>query len=89
MIKGTLKKRTFYGVNFEGPFYLKGERIISSMTVRIPKYEVPILAAKKKKSATDVVDAKIKIQDGVSNSFTRFQVGATLAGYLENQYAGR
>ena len=55
------------------------------MNVRIPKYDVPILAAKRKKSVTDVIDAKINIQDGVSNSFTRFQVGATLAGYLENQ----
>ena len=53
------------------------------MNVRIPKYEVPILAAMKKKSVTDIIDVKIRIQDGVSNSFRRFQVGATLAGYLE------
>ena len=59
------------------------------MNVRIPKYEVPILAARKKKIVTDAVDAKIKIQEGVSNSFTRFQVGDTLAGYLENQYSRR
>ena len=59
--------------------------MISSMNVRIPKYEVPILAAKKKKSVTDIMDVKISIQEGVSNSFTRFQVGATLDGYLENQ----
>ena len=59
--------------------------MISSMMVRIPKYDVPILAAKKRNSVTDVTDAKISIQEGVSNSFTRFQVGATLAGYLENQ----
>ena len=63
--------------------------MISSMMVRIPKYDVPILAAKRRKIVTDVIDAKIKIQEGVSNSFTRFQVGATLAGYLENQYSGR
>ena len=59
------------------------------MDIRIPKYEVPILAAKKKNSVTDVVDAKIKIQEGVSNSFTRFQDAGILAGYLENQYSGR
>ena len=72
-------------VYFEGPFYLKGERIISSMNVRIPNCEVPILAAMKKKIVTLIIDVKINIQDGRSNSFTRFQVGATLAGYLENQ----
>ena len=55
------------------------------MNVRIPKYEVPILAAMKKKIVTDIIDVKIRIQDGLSNSFRRFQVGATLAGYLENQ----
>ena len=60
--------------------------MISSMNVRIPKYDVPILAAKKRNSVTDVVDAKISIQEVGSNSFTRFQVGATLAGYLEYQY---
>ena len=59
------------------------------MDIRIPKYEVPILAAMKKKIVTDTIDVKINIQDGVSNSFTRFQVEATLAGYLENQYSGR
>ena len=59
--------------------------MISSMNVRIPKYEVPILAAMKKKSVTNIIDVKINIQDGGSNSFRRFQVGATLAGYLENQ----
>ena len=55
------------------------------MDIRIPKYEVPILAAMKKNIVTDVIDAKIKIQEGVSNSFTRFQVAGILAGYLENQ----
>ena len=59
--------------------------MISSMNVRIPKYEVPILAAKKKKRVTDIIDVKINIQDVGSNSFRRFQVGAILAGYLENQ----
>ena len=59
------------------------------MNVRIPKYEVPILAAMKKKIDTNVIDVKIPIQLGGSNSFTRFQVGATFAGYLENQYSGR
>ena len=53
--------------------YLKGERIISSVNVRTPKYEVPILAAMKKKSVTKRIDVKINIQDVVSNSLTRFQ----------------
>ena len=55
----------------------------------IPKYKVPILAAMKKKMVTDIIEMKISIQDVGSNSFTRFQVAATLAGYLENQYSGR
>ena len=59
------------------------------MNVWIPKYEVPILAAMKKKIVTNIMDVKIPIQPGGSNSFTRFQVGATLAGYLENQKSGR
>ena len=59
------------------------------MNVRIPKCKDPILAAKKKKRVTDRIDVKISIQDVGSNSFRRFQVGATLAGYLENQYVGR
>ena len=85
IINGTLKKRTFYIVYFEGPVYLKGERIISSMNVRIPKFKFPSLAEKKKKIDTDIIDAKISNQDVGSNSFRRFQVAATLAGYLENQ----
>ena len=60
-------------------------KTISAVKVRIPKCKVPILAEKKKKIVTDIIDVKISVQDGVSNSFTRFQVGATLAGYLENQ----
>ena len=56
------------------------------MNVRIPKRTVPILAEKKKKIVTDIIDVKMSNQDVGSNSFTRFQVGATLAGYLENQY---
>ena len=59
--------------------------MISSRNVQIPKYKVPILAAMKKKIDIDTIDAKINIQEGVSNSFTRFQVGRTLAGYLKNQ----
>ena len=72
-------------IYFEVPIYLKGERIISTVVVRIPKYEVPILAAMKRKIVTDIIDVKINIQHGRSNSFRRFQIGATLAGYLENQ----
>ena len=55
------------------------------MVGRIPKYEVPIFAAMKKKIVTDMIDVKISNQDVGSNSLRRFQVGATLAGYLENQ----
>ena len=86
--KGTLKIGTSNLLDFfhyEGPIYLKGERIISSVNVLIPKYEVPILAAMKKKIVTNIIDVRINIQDGGSNSFRRFQVGLTLAGYLENQ----
>ena len=63
--------------------------MISSMNVRIPKYEVPILAAMKKKIVTNIIEIKINNQDGGSNRFRRFQVGATLAGYLDHQYSGR
>ena len=59
------------------------------MTVRIPKCKFPILAEKKKKIVTDIIERKISNQDVGSNSFTRFQVGRILAGYLENQYEGR
>ena len=65
--------------------YLKGERIISSMDIRIPKYLVPILAAMKKKIVTNTIERKINIQDVRSKSFSRFQVGATLAGNLDHQ----
>ena len=56
------------------------------MDTWIPKYLVPILAARKKKSVTNMIEMKINIQDVRSNSFNRLKVGATLAGYLENQY---
>ena len=55
------------------------------MDTWIPKYLVPILAAMKKKIVTNTMERKINIQDVRSNNFSRFQVGATLAGYLENQ----
>ena len=58
------------------------------MNVRIPNCEVPILAAMKKKIVTDIIEMKINIQDGRSNSFRRFQVGATLAGYLDPKIFG-
>ena len=70
---------------FEGPIYLKGERIISSMNIRIPKYEVPILAAIRKKRVIDKIESKINTHDVGSNSFKRFQIGEILAGYFENQ----
>ena len=80
------RKRVISGLFcFKGTIYLNGERIISSMDIWIPKYLVPILAAMKKKSVTNIIEMKINIQDVRSNSFRRFQVGATLAGYLENQ----
>ena len=86
MINGTLEKRGILGLFcFKGPIYLNGERIISSMDIWIPKYLVPILAARKKKSVTNIIEMKINNQDVRSKSFSRFQVGATLAGYLENQ----
>ena len=65
---------------------LKGERIISSLYVRIPKCEVPILAEKKKKKDTEIIDENINIHDGGSNSFRRFHVGLTFSGNLLNQY---
>ena len=55
----------------------------------IPKYEVPILPAIKKKIVTNKIDRKSSIQDLESNSFKRFQVGGVLDGNLENQYCGR
>ena len=58
------------------------------MNVRILKDEEPILAETKKKIDTENIDVKINIQDKGSNSFRRFQVGATLEGYFENQYMG-
>ena len=50
---------------------------------------VPILAERKKKNETNRIERKSNIQDIGSNTFRIFQVGATLAGYLENQYSGR
>ena len=58
---------------------------MSSVNVLTPKQKVPILAASKKKNWTIVIERKISIQDSGSNSFVRFQVGATFDGYLENQ----
>ena len=58
------------------------------MYVRIPKCEVPILAEKKKKKDTEIIDENINVHDGGSNSFRRFHVGDFLAGNLENQYRG-
>ena len=55
------------------------------MNIRIPKYEVPILAAMKKKSVIDKIESKINTQDCGSNSFKRFQIGEILDGYFENQ----
>ena len=63
--------------------------MISCMTVFVPKYVEPTLAAMKKKIDTDKMDIKIKIQDFVSNNFKRFQVGAALAGNFEYQFSGR
>ena len=59
------------------------------MNVGVPKYKVPILAEKKKKMETEIMDRKIPIHPGGSNSFTRFQVAGILDGYLENQNSGR
>ena len=70
---------------FHEQIHLKGDRIISSMKVTISKYEVPILAARNKKSVTNIIDVTISIQDVLSNSFRRFQVGSSFSGDLENQ----
>ena len=64
---------------------LKGNKTISSVNVRIPKHEEPILAEILRKIVTDKIEAKINIQDWGSNSFRRFQVGEVLEGNLENQ----
>ena len=59
---------------------LNGERMISSVQVRIPKYETPILAEAKKNIETNKVETKIKNQvNGVKIS-TRFQIGEILGG---------
>ena len=39
----------------------------------------------KKMIDTKIIDRKSKIQDVGSNTFTIFQIGGVLAGYLENQ----
>ena len=59
---------------------LNGERMISSVQVRIPKYETPILAEAKKTIETNKVETKIRNQvNGVKIS-TRFQIGEVLGG---------
>ena len=63
--------------------------MISPLYVRIPKCEDPILAEKKKKIVTQVIDETINIQDCGSNSFRRFHVGGTLDAVLLNQKSGR
>ena len=63
--------------------------MISSVNVRIPKFEVPSLAENEKKSDTSKIDRKINVQDGRSNNFRRFQMGRTFDGYLVNQYSGK
>ena len=63
----------------------QGERIISAVNVLTPNIEVPILAAMEKKIDSNNNEMKINIQDIGSNIFTRFQIGETLSGYLENQ----
>ena len=65
--------------------YLKGERTISAVDGRVPKYEVPILDAMKKKIDTDKIERKINIQDWGSKSFKRFQIGGVSEGYFEYQ----
>ena len=89
--RDSLREESFKIVYFKCRIYynLKGKRIISSISGRIPKYKVPILAAMNKKSVTKKRDVKIRIQDIGSNSLSKFQVGAILGGYLEYQYSGR
>ena len=64
----------------------KQKQTLDQIEVEFPKCKAPILAEKKKKLKTNKIERKMKIQDIGSNSFRRFQVGATLAGNLENQY---
>ena len=63
--------------------------MISSNAVLIPKYLVPILAATLRNIVTERIETKINVQEVISNNFNRFQIGATLAGYLEYQFSGR
>ena len=70
---------------YKSNFYLKGERIISAVNVLTPNNEVPILATMTKKIDNKNNEMNINVQDIRSNIFTRFQIGETFSGYLENQ----
>ena len=61
---------------------LKGERTISTLKVRIPNLEDPSLEEKKKKIDTERMERNRPVHPGGSNSFNRFQVAGSLAGYL-------
>ena len=65
---------------------LKGERIISSLNVWIPKYEAPTLAETRKNNDTEKIDRNVNIQDMGVKRLTRFHTGDLCSGYLENQY---
>ena len=78
-----------YLVSIQGSsICLKGEKMISSLKIGIPKC-LPSLAEKKNTIVTPTMDKKSPIHPGGSNSFNRFQVAGILAGYRENQYTGR
>ena len=47
------------------------------------------MAAILKNIVTERIETKINVQEVISNNFKRFQIGATLAGYLEYQFSGR
>ena len=58
---------------------------MSAVNVLTPNNEVPILAAMTKKIDNKNNEMNINVQDIGSNIFTRFQIGETFSGYLENQ----
>ena len=65
---------------------LKGERIISSLNVWIPKYEAPTLAETRKNNDTEKIDRNVNIQDMGVKILTRFHTGDFFPGYLEQKY---
>ena len=59
---------------------LNGKRMISSVYVRIPKYETPILAEAKKNIVTIPVAKNINIHVSGVKIFNKFQIGEVFGG---------